>query len=516
MPAKFEASALFEFLGRVDRELAARSIIFGIRARSASARGYPPPATLRSGDSHRSLSGDRGRRTTPAVRSGAAGSRCAPFWRRRSKQASPSPRQACLVVLNGRVLVRPRASRRRHRAVSKPVTALACRPDRGLGGDQPRPRIPLEVRLMPRQVHHLVERHPGIGAVRARNPQAERRVGYVVAARFADPELPVRHVCAARLVAGEQAVDVEAPLSRRLDHHLRKDPERLAEEEVARHPFAATGAELIELVEAGEERGEDEELAHLPADLEQAPRRLDVEGGRGDQVENGPEDGGSIGGIAVGPAQRPVQRRTAGVVARLEARAAPEQGLDQRHVAGEGGEHQRREALRSGVVDAVLLGPREHLLEVLPLEALESAPGDPRALRLVLCRGLEPASPARRSATSLSSWKQASSKSCCLALFDTLAGASALSASARRLASWNTVQGTGRSFSTCSRMASACSCLPCVSSRCASRCHSSADDFSACTEAALSGRPTPSSSSSGCLTSSSTRITCPTARVSAT
>src|SRR5216683_553985 len=42
MPAKFEASALFEFLGRVDRELAARSIIFGIRARSASARGYPP------------------------------------------------------------------------------------------------------------------------------------------------------------------------------------------------------------------------------------------------------------------------------------------------------------------------------------------------------------------------------------------------------------------------------------------------------------------------------------------
>src|ERR1700682_2691351 len=65
--------------------------------------------------------------------------------------------------------------------------ALACRPDRRRCGNQPRPRIPLEVRLMPRQVHHLVERHPGIGAARARNPQAERRVGHVVPARFADP-----------------------------------------------------------------------------------------------------------------------------------------------------------------------------------------------------------------------------------------------------------------------------------------------------------------------------------------
>src|SRR5712664_1756071 len=273
--------------------------------------------------------------------------------------------------------------------------ALACRPDRGLRGDQPRPRVPLEVRLMPRQVHHLVERHPGFGAVRARNPQAERRVGHVVAARLADPELPVRHVCAARLVAGEQSVDVEAPLPRRLDHHLGKDRERLTEEEVARYALAATGAELIELVEAGEHRGEKEELAHLPADLEQAPRRLDVEGGRSDQVENGPEDGGGIRGVAIRPAQRPVQRRAAGVVARLEARAPPEQRLDQRHVAGEGGEHQRREALRRRVVDAILLGPREHLLEVLPLESLESAPGDPRALRLVLHRGLEPALPGK-------------------------------------------------------------------------------------------------------------------------
>ena len=216
-----------------------------------------------------------------------------------------------------------------------------------------------------------------------------------MAARFADPELSVRHVCAARLVAGKQSVDVEAPLPRRLDHHLGKGRERLAEEEVARHPLVATGAELIELVETGEERGEEEELAHLPADLEQAPRRLDVEGGRGDQVENGPEDCGGIRGVAIGPAQRPVQRRAAGVVARLEARAAPEQRLDQRHVAGESGEHQRREALRRGVVDAVLLGPCEHLLEVLPLEALESTPGDPRALRLVLLRGLEPALPGK-------------------------------------------------------------------------------------------------------------------------
>lgn len=36
MPAKFEASALFEFLGRVDRELAARSIIFLIGGSAVS------------------------------------------------------------------------------------------------------------------------------------------------------------------------------------------------------------------------------------------------------------------------------------------------------------------------------------------------------------------------------------------------------------------------------------------------------------------------------------------------
>src|SRR2546422_5471087 len=38
----------------------------------------------------------------------------------------------------------------------------------------------------------------------------------------------------------------------------------------------------------------------VTADLEQAPRRLDVEGGRGDQVENGPEDGAGVRGVAVG------------------------------------------------------------------------------------------------------------------------------------------------------------------------------------------------------------------------
>ena len=42
MPAKFEASALFEFLGRVDRELAARSIIFLI---GGSLYAQPDPAT---------------------------------------------------------------------------------------------------------------------------------------------------------------------------------------------------------------------------------------------------------------------------------------------------------------------------------------------------------------------------------------------------------------------------------------------------------------------------------------
>ena len=36
MPAKFEASALFEFLGRVDRELAAPSIIFLIGGSAVS------------------------------------------------------------------------------------------------------------------------------------------------------------------------------------------------------------------------------------------------------------------------------------------------------------------------------------------------------------------------------------------------------------------------------------------------------------------------------------------------
>lgn len=118
MPAKFEASALFEFLGRVDRELAARSIIFLI---GGSAVSIIDPA-----------------HSTSVMRTFVE-------------------------------------------------AALACHPDRGRRGDQPRPRIPLEVRLMPRQVHHLVERHPGIGAARARNPQAERRVGHVVPARFADP-----------------------------------------------------------------------------------------------------------------------------------------------------------------------------------------------------------------------------------------------------------------------------------------------------------------------------------------
>src|SRR3954468_12085616 len=36
MPAKFEASALFEFLGRVDRELAAPSVIFLIGGSAVS------------------------------------------------------------------------------------------------------------------------------------------------------------------------------------------------------------------------------------------------------------------------------------------------------------------------------------------------------------------------------------------------------------------------------------------------------------------------------------------------
>jgi hypothetical protein len=36
IPARFEASALFEFLGRVDRELAARSIIFLIGGSAVS------------------------------------------------------------------------------------------------------------------------------------------------------------------------------------------------------------------------------------------------------------------------------------------------------------------------------------------------------------------------------------------------------------------------------------------------------------------------------------------------
>ena len=64
---------------------------------------------------------------------------------------------------------------------------------------------------MPRQVHHLVERHPGIGAVRARNPQAERRVGHVVIARFPEPELPVRstfeHDCDTEAIRARRNAD---------------------------------------------------------------------------------------------------------------------------------------------------------------------------------------------------------------------------------------------------------------------------------------------------------------------
>ena len=59
---------------------------------------------------------------------------------------------------------------------------------------------------MPRQVHHLVERHPGIGAVRARNPQAERRVGHVVIARNPQAERRVGHVVIARFPEPELPV----------------------------------------------------------------------------------------------------------------------------------------------------------------------------------------------------------------------------------------------------------------------------------------------------------------------
>src|SRR5260370_38346338 len=65
--------------------------------------------------------------------------------------------------------------------------ALTHRSDRRRRADQPRPRIPLEVRFVPRRVHHLLERHPQAER-RAHGQVARRRPGRGLRPGAAEPQ----------------------------------------------------------------------------------------------------------------------------------------------------------------------------------------------------------------------------------------------------------------------------------------------------------------------------------------